>query len=303
MVAKRDGSAQCARSCVPALRSSQSAAAAALCAALATASPIEDGRAMKVAIVKERRAHRAPRRGLARHGQAAWSAWVSRSSVESGAGEGACFADAAYQAAGATIAADAAAALGDADIVLKVQRPLIGGEGGEPDELRLLKRGAVADRPAGAAAEPDGRRGLRRGRDRRVRDGAGAAHHPRADDGRAVVAGQPRRLQGGARRRRRVRPRLSDDDDRRRHDQGGARAGDGRRGRRVAGDRDGAPARRDRLRRPMSAPPPRSRSRASARPLSPSTRKPPAAPRPPAAMPARWARTTSAASAKRSPRR
>ena len=47
--------------------------------------------------------------------------------VESGAGAGASFADDAYGAAGATIAADAAAALADADIVLKVQRPLIGG--------------------------------------------------------------------------------------------------------------------------------------------------------------------------------
>ena len=50
--------------------------------------------------------------------------------VETGAGAGAGFADAAYDAAGATIAADAAAALGDADIVLKVQRPLIGEDGG-----------------------------------------------------------------------------------------------------------------------------------------------------------------------------
>ena len=42
--------------------------------------------------------------------------------------------------------------------------------------------------------------------------------------GRAVLAGQPRRLQGGARRRRRVRPRLPDDDDRGRHDRAGARS-------------------------------------------------------------------------------
>jgi NAD(P) transhydrogenase subunit alpha len=60
--------------------------------------------------------------------------------VESGAGAGAAYPDAADQAAGATIAADAAAALGDADIVLKVQRPILG-EGA--DELKGLKRGAV----------------------------------------------------------------------------------------------------------------------------------------------------------------
>jgi NAD(P) transhydrogenase subunit alpha len=45
-------------------------------------------------------------------------------------------------AAGASIAPDAAAALGDADIVLKVQRPLIGEDGGV-DELRTIKRGAA----------------------------------------------------------------------------------------------------------------------------------------------------------------
>src|SRR6185437_11524847 len=55
---------------------------------------------------------------------------------------GAGFVDAAYAASGATVAADAAAALADADIVLKVQRPLLGdGEGG--GELASIKRGAV----------------------------------------------------------------------------------------------------------------------------------------------------------------
>jgi NAD(P) transhydrogenase subunit alpha len=62
--------------------------------------------------------------------------------VESGAGAGCSFGDAAYEAAGARIAADAAAALGAGDIVLKVQRPLRAGEGAL-DELALLKRGAV----------------------------------------------------------------------------------------------------------------------------------------------------------------
>jgi len=62
--------------------------------------------------------------------------------TESGAGEGACFTDAAFAAAGASIAADATMALRDADIVLKVQRPLLGDEAGS-DELKYLKRGAV----------------------------------------------------------------------------------------------------------------------------------------------------------------
>lgn len=60
--------------------------------------------------------------------------------VEQDAGTAASFLDAAYQAAGATIVADAATALGDADIVLKVQRPISKDEDG-PDELSYLKAG------------------------------------------------------------------------------------------------------------------------------------------------------------------
>ena len=62
--------------------------------------------------------------------------------VESGAGLGSSLPDQVYADAGATIAPDAASALSDADIVLKVQRPLIAGEG-DLDELALLKRGAL----------------------------------------------------------------------------------------------------------------------------------------------------------------
>ncbi|WP_376959393.1 Re/Si-specific NAD(P)(+) transhydrogenase subunit alpha [Azospirillum sp. A26] len=62
--------------------------------------------------------------------------------VESGAGLGSSITDAAYEAAGAAIAADQASALADADIVLKVQRPLIAGEG-EVDELSLIRKGAL----------------------------------------------------------------------------------------------------------------------------------------------------------------
>src|SRR5205807_988272 len=98
-------------------------------------------RSMKVAVVKERRAFE--------HRVAASPDTVKRIIgmglevvVESGAGEGAWFSDAAFAEAGASIATDEATALGDAGIVLKVQRPLIGGEGGI-DELALFKRGAV----------------------------------------------------------------------------------------------------------------------------------------------------------------
>ncbi len=62
--------------------------------------------------------------------------------VEKGAGAGASFADAAYRDAGATIAKDEQAALKGADIVLKVQPPMIdGGEAG--NELAMMKKGAV----------------------------------------------------------------------------------------------------------------------------------------------------------------
>jgi NAD(P) transhydrogenase subunit alpha len=56
--------------------------------------------------------------------------------IEAGAGVGASMTDDAYRAAGAAIAADAAAALKDADIVLKVQRP-------EVAEVALMKPGAL----------------------------------------------------------------------------------------------------------------------------------------------------------------
>jgi H+-translocating NAD(P) transhydrogenase subunit alpha len=61
--------------------------------------------------------------------------------IEAGAGERSAFPDPLYVAAGARIA-DAAAVLGQSDIVLKVQRPLGSGEGAI-DEIGALKRGAV----------------------------------------------------------------------------------------------------------------------------------------------------------------
>lgn len=61
--------------------------------------------------------------------------------VEKDAGTAAAFPDQHYQAAGANVVNDAEAALQDADIVLKVQRPLTQAEGG-PDELSYFKPGA-----------------------------------------------------------------------------------------------------------------------------------------------------------------
>ena len=111
-----------------------------MCAPFA-ARRFEDNRAMKVAIVRERRAFE--RRVAASPDTIKRMVGMGLEVVvESGAGEGAQFTDPAFTAAGASIAADAAAALDDADIVLKVQRLLIGGEA-DRDELSYLKRGAV----------------------------------------------------------------------------------------------------------------------------------------------------------------
>ncbi|MBV8778029.1 MAG: Re/Si-specific NAD(P)(+) transhydrogenase subunit alpha [Alphaproteobacteria bacterium] len=96
---------------------------------------------MKVAIVKERRAFE--RRVAASPDTVKQMKGMGLDvAVEAGAGGGAFFVDTAYEAAGATIAADAAAALDGADIVLKVQRPLLG-DGAELDELKPIKKSAV----------------------------------------------------------------------------------------------------------------------------------------------------------------
>jgi NAD(P) transhydrogenase subunit alpha len=56
--------------------------------------------------------------------------------IESGAGAASHFSDADFKEAGAAIAQTEAEALGDADVVFKVQRP-------EPEEIGLMKKGAM----------------------------------------------------------------------------------------------------------------------------------------------------------------
>jgi NAD(P) transhydrogenase subunit alpha len=102
----------------------------------------QEQRSMKVAIVKERRAHE--RRVAASPDTVRRMIGMGLEvAAETGAGDAANFSDAAFAAAGAAVAADAETALTEADIVLKVQRPLIGDEGGGIDELHQIKRGAV----------------------------------------------------------------------------------------------------------------------------------------------------------------
>ncbi|HEY1614928.1 MAG TPA: Re/Si-specific NAD(P)(+) transhydrogenase subunit alpha [Rhizomicrobium sp.] len=90
---------------------------------------------MKLAILKERRAGEA--RVAATPDTVKKLKGLSLDvTVETGAGERATFADADYVAAGAVIAPDSAAALRDADLVLKVRSP-------DASEIAQLKSGAI----------------------------------------------------------------------------------------------------------------------------------------------------------------
>ena len=96
---------------------------------------------MKISIPRERRAHE---RRVAATPETVkkFVALGIDVAVETGAGEASRITDAAYEAAGAKIVGDLAQLLADADVVLKVQRPLLAGEDG-PNELALMTRGAL----------------------------------------------------------------------------------------------------------------------------------------------------------------
>ncbi len=96
---------------------------------------------MKIAITKERRAHE--RRVAATPDTVKkFIALGFTVAIEKGAGESSRIPDSDYQTAGVSIESDLAALLRDADIVLKVQRPLLSGES-DINELALIKRGAL----------------------------------------------------------------------------------------------------------------------------------------------------------------
>ncbi len=101
---------------------------------------------MKIAVLKERRAHE--RRVAATPDSVKKLVALGQEvTVETGAGQGAHFADRLYAEAGARVAPDAAAACKDADAIFKVQRPLSAGEGGAGaggvDETAAMRRGAL----------------------------------------------------------------------------------------------------------------------------------------------------------------
>ena len=137
--------------------------------------------------------------------------------VESGAGERALLPDELYTEAGATIG-DAWAA----DIVVKVAPPTA-------DEVGEAHRRPDADRLPGAPQRRQLDRRAQGGRRAGVRAGSHPADLAGAGDGRVVVAGQRRRLQGGAAGRVGVDPVLPDADHRGGHREAGDRAGARRR--------------------------------------------------------------------------
>src|SRR5260221_2527182 len=96
---------------------------------------------MKVAVLKETRAHE-KRVAASPDSVKRMIALGLEVVVEAGAGAGSSFPDAAFAAAGATIAPDAPTAAADAQVVLRVQRPQTKQDGGA-DELKYLKPGTV----------------------------------------------------------------------------------------------------------------------------------------------------------------
>jgi len=96
---------------------------------------------MQIAIPKERREHE-KRVAASPETVKKFVGLGAEVVIETGAGLLSSFSDQEYTDAGAKIAGDAAAALKDADVILKVQRPLTEAEGG-PDELAMMKKGAT----------------------------------------------------------------------------------------------------------------------------------------------------------------
>ena len=95
---------------------------------------------MKIGIPKERREGEA-RAAATPDSVKKFISLGAEVAIESGAGAGASISDEAYAAAGAKIVPDAAGAVADADVILKVQRPLAAGEG--QSEIAAAKRGAI----------------------------------------------------------------------------------------------------------------------------------------------------------------
>lgn len=96
---------------------------------------------MKIAVPRERRAYE-KRVAATPETVKKYVALGLEVAVETGAGENSRYPDADYAAAGAKVIASPAELLSDADIVLKVQRPLLSSED-DVDELALMKKNAL----------------------------------------------------------------------------------------------------------------------------------------------------------------
>jgi len=108
---------------------------------------------MRLTVLKERRAGETRVAATPETVKKLIGLGITTVAVEAGAGVASGFTDAAYQEAGAEVAADAGAALAGADIVLKVRAPLGTGEG-EVDELSFIPRGALLIGTLEGLAEP-----------------------------------------------------------------------------------------------------------------------------------------------------
>ncbi len=96
---------------------------------------------MKIAVLKERRAHE-KRVAATPETVKKYLALGAEVWVESGAGVASSFTDSAYEKAGAVVEEDPHKVCADADIVLKVQRPLCSSEQSH-NELAYMKRGVL----------------------------------------------------------------------------------------------------------------------------------------------------------------
>lgn len=108
---------------------------------------------MKIAIVKERREHE-KRVAATPDTVKKLIALGFDIIVEAGAGANSQISDSEYKEAGAQIGSDATATISGADIIFKVQRPLLSGEG-EIDEVALMKRGAMLIAMLEPTSHPD----------------------------------------------------------------------------------------------------------------------------------------------------
>ena len=108
---------------------------------------------MKIAVPRERRAHEA-RVAVSPETVKKFIGLGFDVVVEKGAGDGASVRDDDFAAAGASLADGAEKALSGADIVLKVQRPVVAGDDGA-DEVGLMRKGAILIGNLGVLTHPE----------------------------------------------------------------------------------------------------------------------------------------------------